>query len=106
MNTVPSRSQTPMGRCSAARKAMDVEKYWRGAAGALTGFAGLLLILAAIASKCACNEQATLHLESLDGLHFTYPSRSARLFQDIIQYLIGPSWSKCGRSSCRNATFS
>jgi hypothetical protein len=52
----------------------DVEKYWRGAAGALIGFAGLLLILGGIAYQCAYNEQATLDLESLDGLSFTYPS--------------------------------
>jgi hypothetical protein len=83
----------------------------------------LLLILGAIASKCACIEQAALHLESLDGLHFTYPSYPGKrpadskelykykyipgnFFRNVFRYLIGSTRSQCDRSSCGTATFS
>jgi hypothetical protein len=51
----------------------DVKHYWKGAAGALLGFALVLLILGAIACKCACGEPKVEDHVSLDSLRYTDP---------------------------------
>jgi hypothetical protein len=48
----------------------DVEKYWKAVAGALLGFAGLLLILGGIAVNCACNEP---RVGEFAGVRYTDP---------------------------------
>jgi hypothetical protein len=48
----------------------DVDKYWKAVAGALLGFAVLLLILGGIATNCACNEP---RVGEFHGVRYTDP---------------------------------